>query len=576
MEETQNEPQDDNKINRRDLINRGFLTGLAVTLGVVGINTVANAQGGEPKLDIKELKKIKKRATEKVKVSPSTGVRKNYQETVDRLKTLQQQILKLTGSSLTLKLADDLSRIEGNMSYAFVSSMPSAKFQKNNVEILLDQASNLFDRCLRDRSEWDSLSLNLFNLGLEISQFLDYDDIHKRETAAGYYDQGVYDKSTTLNVDRLAKDKVDALYTLFNQMFTDRWSADNMNAVANWQAQIAEWANPANANAGNIKALTLNLEQYHLAVNYVYNFLQKEGLASTLDQMKVRVANDDSKYNWEKANRDFRFERTEVERKYEYFKLAALQAEDGVLNFSKRLIPLRQRFHNDFSEAKMRIEAASDGLKEIYGYYQPVPKDNGKPDYFDQCVVWTRHAINHIIKFSQLDQSYVIPISIRKLYTDNDAIRGGENFANAIKNGTLNFKLEAKHFPDSSYLRIKGLSVFFSLGIINKYSEQHISDYNGTLSAYITPPKRSFYYHNEDPVTTNQAYVPTLRMNRLATRSFIRPPEVAGTSLYANLSPFGDWAVELPQIKSNNINSLLKINDVILDIYITTNRQTVL
>lgn len=565
--------QTDNKLNRRALLNQSVLTGLAIAAGVIGVSISANAQSSpDVKLDVKNLKRSSRRKTDKLITAKSTATRQDYQQSIEKLKSIKEQIYQIrtaSGGKFDHRLNTSLSRIEIRPKVTVASVYNG--FAKNNVEVLLDQASNLLNRALQDRMEWDSLSINLFSLGIEIGQFIEYDEIHYKETAAGFYDQAVNDKTNALNIDKQAKDKLQYLYDLFSQMSTDRWSTDEMNTIANLHAQISELENAGN-HGPQIKPLTLTLAQYRLAIDYVYNMLQQEGLATSLEQTKMRVDNDNSKLNWETANRDFRQQRTEVERKYEYIKLLSLQAEDGVLNYTKRIAPLKERFQNDFSEALLRMTAAADGLKEIYGYTTALPKDDNEPDYFDRCIVWVRQAINFIIKFSRFDQSYVVPISIKKLYLNAGKTAEADNWDKAIEAGVLKFMLTVNNFPDTSFVRIKGISIFFQLGELNKHSFQHISHFNGALSAYITPPPNSYYNHNGNSVSVNQAYVPNLRLNRLATRDFIRPPEIGGASLYANLSPIGDWQIELPQIKQEQINTLFAIEDIIMDLYITVNR----
>lgn len=568
------EEQENGKLSRRDAIGTTLLTSLAVAAGVFGISPIAAARstGKKLKLDVNELKKKTKRKTGKTINPKHDRILRDYKETINKLKALKDQIFEIKESAtgvLTPAISERLSRIEKKIQ---VRQEDAMAFFKNNVEVLLDQASNLLDRGLRDRSEWDALSVNLFNLGLEIGQFLDYDDIHKLETTAGFYDQAVNDRTTTLNIDKETGDKVAYLYELFNTMFGARWTDTEMQTIAGLHQQIAGLEN-AGGHGVDIAPLALTLEQYRLAIDYVYNVLQKEGLATTSDQSKMRIDNDTSKFNWETANRGFRMQRTEVERKYEYIKLLSVHAEDGILNYTKRLDPLKVRFQNDFNEAVLRITAAAKGMKEIFDYSVPLPVDDGKPDYFDNCIVWVRNAINFIIKFGRLDQSYVLPLSIRDLYFKADKSNAEANWEKAIKDGELKFQITQDNFPDKSFLRIKGISMFFQLNEANKHSCEYIQYYNGALAANIQPPKASFYLHDGVNVPTDQSFVPNLRLYRLATRNFIRTPEVGGTSLYANLSPFGEWSVELPQIKTNDITKLFKIEDITMDMYVTVHRS---
>ena len=71
----------------------------------------------------------------------------------------------------------------------------------------------------------------------------------------------------------------------------------------------------------------------------------------------------------------------------------------------------------------------------------------------------------------------------------------------------------------------------------------------------------------------DQTRIPRLRMGRLGTRNFIRTPEMGGTSIFYNISPFGNWTISLPQITDpqpgSKLTDLVRINDVYLDLIVT-------
>ncbi|WP_091375059.1 hypothetical protein [Mucilaginibacter mallensis] len=58
-------------------------------------------------------------------------------------------------------------------------------------------------------------------------------------------------------------------------------------------------------------------------------------------------------------------------------------------------------------------------------------------------------------------------------------------------------------------------------------------------------------------------------MGRIGTRDFIRTPETMGTSTFYNLSPYGAWTINFPQIISGNLNKLVYIDDIYFDLIVT-------
>ena len=60
------------------------------------------------------------------------------------------------------------------------------------------------------------------------------------------------------------------------------------------------------------------------------------------------------------------------------------------------------------------IKAAA-GLVKVYGYTTPLPGDPTDLEYFDDCVLWTRQAIDWLVRFSRREQFMILPVSVRNV-----------------------------------------------------------------------------------------------------------------------------------------------------------------
>src|SRR5262249_32354933 len=64
----------------------------------------------------------------------------------------------------------------------------SGSFPLLHVEPLLDQASDLLDRGIKERSQWAELSAKALDAVLELYEFIELDRIHRNEEKEGLYD----------------------------------------------------------------------------------------------------------------------------------------------------------------------------------------------------------------------------------------------------------------------------------------------------------------------------------------------------------------------------------------------------
>ena len=581
-------------ITRKEALSHTFLAGLAVTFGVLGLSKTASAQPGltaksakaqylekfpndAPEilnLKIKDVKTPIKNISKPVSTGTPSYEEINFDEILKALESSVDGTFNIQSQSLMKANAEnELPSIECKISLDIEGH---EQFLKNNVETLLDQAANLLDRGIKDRSEWDNLSIRNFYLDMEIRQFIETDKIHQQEIKNGYYDQFLQEKVSLLNIENLTKDKLAEISKVFADVFEKRWNDIEIQKYIENKAKAARDAGGYERAAElswDIYRDIASTEEFDLAIQKVNNIIQKEGLLTSKQQSDLKQALLEKQVKWEHVNRDFRLMRVQVDRKFEYLKLVAFKAENGVLNLKKRMEPLQARWCNDFYEARLRIETASKGLSEIFGYEAPVPiQKKDQTDYFDYCVLWVRNAINSVIRFSQLDQSFILPVSLRSLIAKDDAAKWGSS----LKNG-LSFEIsELDLFKGFTHVRVKGLCLFSQTNNIKKIKINYSCIYEGIIQSEIMVPKTSYYRHNNgDKVSTDQSMIPVLRFNRIASRNFIRQPDIVGTSILNNLSPYGIWNINLPQVNANDLLTKIQIEDIYLDLHITARRATV-
>src|SRR5262249_15986970 len=145
------------------------------------------------------------------------------------------------------------------------------RYPPSHVEILLDQAADLLDRCLKDRAEWNTLFEKWFRNQLELYEFYKIDEIQDEELAAGAFRVvGALsnDESEALRAEKAELEEVvKALKTLQGITLTPERREKYLHA------RVAEaWINMYVANSspriGNVGEKGFNIEE-NAPVNHV-------------------------------------------------------------------------------------------------------------------------------------------------------------------------------------------------------------------------------------------------------------------------------------------------------------------
>ena len=473
-------------------------------------------------------------------------------------------------------LSDDLLELYAPFSRGFSWREPDDnQYRYTQAELLLNQAADLLDRGVRDRAEWNDSAVKQFNLNLEFLEFARLDEIHEHEIKAGIYTSVAKMSQSELDAtDSAAGHNKAAVSQLQKQLefYTDG-AIDLAASVASNQAYGAVvptfWKerdnisdnrghmvfhlwNGTNASKEDIVMKTADFQTHQNMKSARSNITaQYENIAAAADADAARQLGLKARADWDTCDSGFKYERTQVARDMEIAKVKAAIEAGGVLNYGERMKPIRQRAELDLQESLAKVAAAAKGLRLLYGYTAPLPAP-GAPGFFDDCVLWVRRAINWLVRFRQLEQSFALPISLRS-HTSN--------WQEACRTGTFQLDLPESTFAYMRHVRLRGVSV---LVIVDNGQ----GDPASLFQAVVTSPKTSSCKHLSGTVESlDQHFVPPCRIGRVAFRGNIREPDVVGATALYNVSPIGNWQLSMTTKSSTGIK-LDSLRDIQLDMHL--------
>jgi hypothetical protein len=414
--------------------------------------------------------------------------------------------------------------------------IPTAKanFRPWHVEPLLDQAADLLDRGIRDRATYDDLRARFADLVLRVTQFERIDVIHTEEVTNHSLEQDY-------NMSMAQQRSYDALRNGYDQA-----NAYIQHLFPNFNGQgpviTGEFTSQELVNTG-----------------------QKDSATALRD-----AAADQAWF--ENKNIGFKNRRDTVARDMNAL-LDSLMTKSGLAyNYVEQSDHLRTRFTRDFRDAYVRMLVARDGLNTIYGVDIPgfpeiTPATPADAPIFDSAVTWVRDAIRYLVGFGQLDQSYVLTVSVRKVMQEaswNAAIAAAG--AAAPIQFTFLFD-EATFSANQRHVRLRGVGACV------------LSTATGPWKLTIKPPDDSFFHYlRRDRAgnltgTVNQRDVPPVRLGRVLPRLPQRDPDVSGAVSLRNVSPLSAttgspgtlWSVTIDR-KSAAGDDASAIDDIQLDL----------
>jgi hypothetical protein len=198
--------------------------------------------------------------------------------------------------------------------------------------------------------------------------------------------------------------------------------------------------------------------------------------------------------------------------------------------------------------------AAADGLTKLFGFQVPlpdvvismqnripIPDDPGRR-FVDECVEWTRNAIDFLVRFRQLDQNYVLPLSLRVLA---QIPHGQQLPANGVP---VSFTVPESLFQDVAGLiddrnvRLRGLSSFVI----------ETGDVSGLWEVTLRVPLQAFCRLHPSNVPPggpainqlDQSDVPPCRIATVERRTSQRDPAIVGAAALFNVSPLASGSAQ--------------------------------
>ncbi len=465
--------------------------------------------------------------------------------------------------------SDNYSNIE--VDFIFKKKPLDSEFSIFHIEPLIDQASDLMERAINGRKEWDELSVKYFELSLELFEYFDLDEIHNEEEQAGLYDIAWKQSSSLVDASTAI---MHTNNELLNNHFDDTIFLNNSFNKSNYAAQLSGWLSglsPYRIGSQKVKkwnAYTWRNEKkrfYDHAMNaafvqaehakllFMSNWqLQIPSINHSTIITAARLNGQTEQKAWDELNANFQRRRTMVARNYQDIKSKASTQADGILNYKKRLDPLKESFQKDFRDALARLKVVEKGLKLIYGYSFPLPSEVNNLSYFDDCLIWTREVIQWLIKLSRNELNTVYPISIKSFYSRND-------WKDALKSGFLKINLNNDFFGKMKLARLRGFSVYF---------KDRTSKDNTILQLLVQPPKKSVIRQLNGAINyVDQSEFSPCVLGRVAQRNSYRNADVIGSSSLFNISPLGDWEISiLDQISLKRID---KIKDIIIEFHLS-------
>jgi len=271
------------------------------------------------------------------------------------------------------------------------------------------------------------------------------------------------------------------------------------------------------------------------------------------------------------ADITFRRARAQAARDVVWEKIYQALSPDGMFNYRARMAPLERDFSSDFREALACLNAAAKGLKEIYDYAPSLPPE-GTAGYFDEAVAWVRKARNRMKQFSQLDQSYVLALSLKDLTKAQwEAGRGTSEWT---------FDIPDETFTGQTCVRLRGLSVSLvgpklETPETGQKAARKMPKAEGFWSARVSLPPRAGLRNLAGATRElDQSSLPVCYLGRITDRDSAGEPEVAGVRALHNASPIGkQWKLALAR-KSTDGTPIDALEDVQLFLHLVVRGES--
>jgi hypothetical protein len=371
------------------------------------------------------------------------------------------------------------------------------KFRPINIEIHLNRAADLLDRCLAGRTQLKALEAQDTQRKYQLKMSDAREALDEKRIESGYF--------------KSASDKA------------------------------AERKRVLDSNVGRYSAVDT-------ALRTIYTHAGSDSLAqwhALAEQDKHAISRSFFLSDLEAAVVEERLQREEYERTQSLVSLASEVRDDfsadmvrgddhAGVNFQIQAMQIRLRIARDYKEACDYMLSAMTGLKAVFGQTlsEPGPVVAASTlweivENLDVSVNWVRTAIQWLNGFSLIDQAATVVIPLKKLLSQDDW------HSIQVCNGQqVFFDIDLhSHFKGLSWVRFRGLSA--------SYVSSEPAGY--PLSLQVTLPADAGYFDQERSsyIRIDQRTFPSCMLGSVWDLKIPRTPELWGAVSLMNASPIG-------------------------------------
>jgi hypothetical protein len=448
-----------------------------------------------------------------------------------------------------------------------------------HADNLLDDAAALIDRFLIVQDQWRDKLARSFQVECEVIQYLDNEKTYASEVANGLYDTPFVEAAqTSLSEEKGLKysdDAVSFASNLYQTIYSSAaMTAQNGNALfSGWLSTLPTYASQGSGDQLRYKITYADSTSYTDTKPELYSMITKRqsefqmsigdsstGLdlsraRGTAESARIRLIGLKKRADWEKVNQAYRRARTDAARKAAEAKVGAFTLAGGALNYREQMAELAARMTRDASDALARLDKARDGLAKVYGHDVPFPPsvkaaiDSGKASHLamHEASGWVRDAIGWLARFRELDQNYVLPLSVKALTGDGWAAGQGA--------GSWNIPISEALFDAQRFVRIRGLRAY-AYGVTRD---------QGSWSVGISLPKEAKVNYGAGWQALAQADLPRILLPRTTARGDGPDSEMVGMLAAFNTSPVGTWQLTASLQSSQGV-PLSSVRDIEIEV----------
>jgi hypothetical protein len=443
------------------------------------------------------------------------------------------------------------------------------------VEILLDQSAELFDRASQTRERIASLRISAFQNTIELLEFIALDRIHEQEIIAGRYSAPVEEKRAQANASVSQVQSLSDELKVISDFVAWFDQAKQDTLLQNSKKVTVGSTTPGGTGGGALDALEPDwnksvrtqalltwcsiIHETDVRQRVMTLLSQQESLTSAVSAAQERARGDARMAKYMEDTLDLQIQRVTTARTLFLHKLTQSQREGGALAYRDQILPLIISARSDTTHALARLEKALEGMQQLFNYTAAAVAPD--PD-FDEYMQRARNAINWYRSFSRRDETLTIPISLRRVSADKwDENLQKLRWSFSISADESDLSVLSVMLKDRRFARLRGITAYF---------DGDFED-NETFQIKVQPPSDSAVRWNTGSLQKLPAQkgIPSVWLGRVAPRGAPRPPEVVGAVTLLNASPIGTWQVSMaPRSAEGGLpNDVFKhLRDIVIEV----------